>query len=120
MLLSLLLPHTSEGLGRARIDAVYPAAGDTLEAGARLFDFTVGLDAASEFDCPPVTSYRMILREAARVRRLDAEPGQMLAAGAVLGLLVSGDGAGQDVGEGEEPQRGARVSVAAILRSLDW
>lgn len=116
MLLSLLLPNTNEGLGRARIDAIYPAVGDALEPGARLFDFTIGLDAASEFDCPPVTSYRMILREAARVHRVDAEPGQMLAAGEALGLLVSGADAALD----GEPQRGARVSVAAILRSLDW
>ena len=116
MLLKLELPVTNEALGTARIDAVYPAIGQELGPGARLFDFTVGLDAASAHDCPPVTSYRMVLRERAWVLRIDVAKGETAAAGAALALLGSGPGEPVD----GEAVRSVRTSLAAILSAPDW
>lgn len=116
MTIRLVLPVTNEELGTARIDEVHIAAGQSLAPGARLFDFTVGLDAAAAQDCPPVTHYRMTLREKAWVGRVDAMAGQDVGVGDVLALLAA------DPGDPLDPEgaRNARVSVAAIIRAPDW
>ena len=116
MLLKLVLPVANEALPTARIDAVHISSAQQLMPGARLIDFTVGVDAGTIHDCPPITHYRMTLRERASVVRIDAAEGESLAAGATLALLATepGDDAATD------PVRSARVSVAAIMRAPDW
>lgn len=116
MLLRLVLPVTHEAMAAARIDAVHPAIDQELRPGARLFDFTVGLDAAAAHDCPPVTHYRMTSRETAWLRRIEVAEGETAAVGAPLALLSSSPDEPID----GEPGRGARVSVAAILQAPDW
>lgn len=116
MTIRLVLPATNEALGSARIDEVYIEAGQALALGSRLVDFTVGLDAAASQDCPPITHYRMTLREKAWVGRVDVEPGQDVAVGDVLALLSVNPGDPLD----PDAVRTARVSMAAIIRTPDW
>lgn len=116
MTIRLVLPATNEALGSARIDQVHIAAGQSLAPGARLIDFTVGLDAAASQDCPPITHYRMTLRESAWVGRVDVAAGQDVAVGDLLALL----GAGPDDPLDTQAARTARVSMAAIIRTPDW
>lgn len=116
MTIRLVLPVTNEELGTARIDDVHIAAGVLLAPGARLFDFTVGLDAAAAQDLRLlVTHYRMTLREKAWVGRVDAMAGQDAGVGDVLALLAADQGDPLD----PEGARNARVSVAAIIRAPD-
>lgn len=120
MLLKLVLPPLGERDGVkaewVRIDTVDAAPGAVLGAGARLIEFTMGLDAATLHDCPPVTTYRMTLSETAWIREISIAPGSNVPSQEVLGLLSTTP----DEPIGGEPERAARVVIAAILRPMVW
>jgi hypothetical protein len=117
MLLELVLPNLPQaGEAGARIDVVHCAPGDALARNARLLEFTVGLDDAAAHDCPPVTTYRMILSEPAVVRTIEVTPGTAVPAGSRLALLAT---AVDDPADGE-PVRRARATIAAILVPPAW
>jgi hypothetical protein len=116
VLLKLVMPTIHSKMDSARIDVINVSVGDALERGARLLEFTMGLDAASAHDCPPLTSYRMTLSEAAWLRQLNVKQGADLVSGDVLALLTT---------EPEESfcgehDRLARVAIAAIVKPMAW
>ncbi len=116
MLLKLLLPVVDGAMGRAKIVAVHAKAGDALRPRARLFDFTMGLDTASAHDCPTITTYRLTVSEKAWLRRIDIAADDFVTPGDCVALLGSEDGEPID----GEPERAARVSIAAILQPMAW
>jgi hypothetical protein len=110
VLITLTLPRIHELMTTARIEAVYVATGQELGVGARLADITVDLSSLAAQDCPPISHYRLLLRERLWVRELAMAAGDDLTVGALLARF-SQDPHEPLVG----PAREARVSMAGIL-----
>jgi hypothetical protein len=82
VLLTLTLPRIHDLMTAATIEAVYARAGDALAIGAKLCDLTVDLSAVAAQDCPPISHFRLVLRERLWVRDVGAAPSSDLAVGA--------------------------------------
>jgi hypothetical protein len=116
LLLNLNVPRINDYMASARIETVHGCEGQLLAAGAKLFDMTVDLSLAAPHDCPPISHYRMVLRERAHLRRLYVRRGDEPAVGAALALFSTDpdepvDGA---------PGRMARTVIATIMFQSIW
>jgi hypothetical protein len=116
VLLKLVLPTLQSRTERVQVDAIQAAIGEAMRPGARLLEFTAGLDDAAAHDCPPVTTYRMTLSETAWLRELRIAEGVNVAVGEVLAVLSTTP----DEPLAGGPERSARVAIAAILRPNLW
>lgn len=116
VLLTLTLPRLNAHMTVAIVDRVHAQVGEALGLGGKLFDLTVDLSAAAPHDCPPVSHFRMTLRERAWLRRLDVAAGDEPEVGAGLALFST---------EPDEPldgpaARAARTTVAAVIAQNAW
>jgi hypothetical protein len=116
LLLGLVLPRINPHMTFAVIDEIHADVGARLTPGARLFDLTIDLSAVAPHDCPPISHYRLVLRDQAWLRRLDVAAGDTPALGASLALFST---------EPEElldaaPVRAVRLNVASIIRQSAW
>jgi hypothetical protein len=116
VLLKLVLPTLQSRTERVQVDAIQAAIGEAMRPGARLLEFTAGLDDAAAHDCPPVTTYRMTLSETAWLRELRIAEGVNVAVGEILAVLSTTP----DEPLAGGPERSARVAIAAILRPNLW
>ncbi|MBV1917748.1 MAG: hypothetical protein KUG65_06765 [Sphingomonadaceae bacterium] len=116
MLLKLVVPTIQNKLERVRIDGLGVVVGDKVSPGAKLLEFTSGLDQAAMHDCPPITSYRMTSSETAWVRQLVAREGEDAMSGDLLALLSTDP---DESLEGAE-SRLARNAIAAIFKPVAW
>ena len=116
VLLTLVLPRIGEHTSIVTVKTVHAAEGAFLRPNAKLFDLAVDLSAALAHDCPPVSRFRIALRDPAWVRRLAVSEGDTVAPGALLGLFSS------EANEPLEdaPARALRVSIAGILDQSGW
>ena len=90
--------------------------GERVTAGAPLLDLRVDLSAGIAQDCPPVTTCRIVLREAAWLGRALVAADDAIAPGGALALLSTEAGNPLD----GPPVREVRCTVAAILHHADW
>lgn len=116
MLLTLPLPRINEYMASATIKSIYAAIGESLSPGAKLLDLSVDLGAAAPHDCPPVSLYRIALRDRVWLRRLAVAPSDDVRVGAVMAHFST---------EPDEPLDGqsvrpVRISIAGILDPSDW
>jgi len=116
MLLSMALPTLNPHMTAATIMRVHVGTGTALAPGAKLMDVRLDLSDAFPQDCPPISYYRLVLRERAWLRHLAAPPGADVPPGFVLALFST---------EAEEPLAGAparavRLATAGILWQPDW
>ncbi len=111
MLCSLLLPRIMEPMTVALVETVYGEPDQQMKSGDRLLDLTIDLSGAFLQNCPPISHYRLVLRERAALRRLLVQPGDEIEPGACLALFTT------DPGESAEGAvaRPLRVATAAIL-----
>jgi pyruvate/2-oxoglutarate dehydrogenase complex dihydrolipoamide acyltransferase (E2) component len=117
MILSVVLPEIDPNMKSAVIDAVYPAEGAALIPGAKLFDIIVDLSLAVAHDCPPVSHYRMVVRDRAWLRKILVRAGDEIPVGAPLAILSTEP---EEMLDGTD-HRNARLSIAGILgRSDAW
>lgn len=115
MLLTLHLPALGP-LAVTTIRAVHMMEGAHFPRATKLLDFSVDLSGGMPHDCPPVSHYRIIVREVAWLRHLVVGKGDQASPGMLLALLST---------EQEEPldgppTRAARVTVAGILHHDGW
>lgn len=101
--------------GRASVARIHAAEGDRLAPGGLLLDLDVDLSGGIARDCPPVSTCRIVLREALWLRRLHVGVGAALAPGAPLADLADTPDAAY-----EPPMRAARIATAAIVHHPDW
>ena len=87
LLLALTLPRINEHMLSAVVAAVHPSAGAELAVGAKLVDLTVDLTAIAAQDCPPVSHFRMVVRERAWLRELAVARGDEIAVGTRVALF---------------------------------
>ena len=115
MWLRISLPIFAEDGAAARIRQIHLAEGARIAPGDALADIFVDLSGGVLRDCPPISICRIIIQEAAWLRRLTVAPGAAVAQSAVIALLSTDADSSW-----EEPVREARVTTAAILRHADW
>jgi hypothetical protein len=84
MILSFKLPLIVPQMVDAAVHVVLAEAGQQLRVGSPLLELTVDLSSIVAHDCPPVSHYRVVLREAAWLRRLLVTPGSIAAVGDML------------------------------------
>ena len=111
MLLTLTLPRIQEQMTYGLVRRIYAAEGQALAAGTKLFDIRVDLSATALHDCPPVSDYRLAVRERVWLRRLAVTEGDEAAVGATLAQLSTTADEPLDSG----PARAVRVAIAGII-----
>lgn len=116
MLLTLSLPRINEYMTTAVVEAIYATEGTALTPGAKLLDVSVDLSKSIPHDCPPISHFRLALRERVWLRRLAIAKGDEIEVGAVLGLFSTDADEPLD----GEPARALRVTVAGIVFRPDW
>ena len=115
MLLTLTLPRIHDLMTAATIEAVYARAGDALAIGAKLCDLTVDLSAVAAQDCPPISHFRLVLRERLWVRDVAAVPASEVVVGATLMRFTTTPDETLDGASARE----VRVSIAGILAQVE-
>ena len=111
VILTMSLPRINAHMTTAIISKMHASADSFLPAGAKLLDLTIDLSAVSQQDCPPISHYRIALREAAWLRRLDVGAGSEPAVGVSLALFSTESDEALDAA----PARGLRVTIAGIV-----
>jgi hypothetical protein len=115
VLITFTLPRIHAMMAAATIEAIYARPGDALAVGAKLCDLTVDLSAVAAQDCPPISHFRIVLRERLWVREVGVAPATEVAVGATLVRFTTAP---------DEPLAGpaareARVSIAGILAQTE-
>ena len=111
MIYAFRLPLINPHMSSARIECVYAEPGTALKNGAKLFDLGVDLSSAFAQECPPISFFRVVLREPAFLQRLSADRGQLCQIGQQVALFS--DQADECLDNA--PVRDIRFAVAGIL-----
>ncbi len=110
MLLGLTLPRIIPQMTEGKIHVTLAAEGERLQVGSPLLEVSVDLSRVVPHDCPPVSHYRMILREAAMLRRLLVADGDIIAIGTRIAMLSTAEDPLED-----EPGRDIRITIAGVV-----
>jgi hypothetical protein len=116
LLLNLVLPRINPHMATAKIDRVHASVGAAMPVGGKFLDLTIDLSAATPHDCPPVSHFRLVVRDKAWLRRLEVSPGDEPEVGAGLALFSTTpdeplDGA---------PARAVRIAIVGIIPQPVW
>jgi hypothetical protein len=116
LLLILALPRIGERPGSTFVETIHAVSGTCLNPGAKLVDLRVDLSAVVAHDCPPVSLYRIALRERVWLRRLDVAADAAINVGDRIALLTTSADEPLDA----TPVRSVRVTVVGIVRQDAW
>jgi hypothetical protein len=111
MIFELRLPDIVPQMTGATTECLYAEAGEALSTGSKLIDLRIDLSSAFAQECPPVSYYRIVLREKAYLRRIEPRPGDFIELDASVALFSNSPDEPLDV----TPGRPLRVTVAGIL-----
>jgi hypothetical protein len=109
--LPLISPHMVE----ARIECLHATPGTALKSGAKLFDLSVDLSNNFAQDCPPISFFRVILREPAILREFRPAVGDLCAVGDLIAIFSATPDEPLDA----SAARGIRFATAGIIRHAD-
>ena len=115
MVLTQTLPRINELMTSAVVDSIHAAAGSALTPGAALMDVSVDLSAVAAHDCPPISLYRIVLRDRVWLRRIAVARGDDVEVGALLACFSTEPDESLD----GEPSRSVRVTIAGILAQAE-
>ena len=110
MLCDLHLPKINPNMTSAIVECVYADAGTLLKAGDKLFDLSVDLSSGYSQYCPPISYFRVVVREKVWLQKLFVEPGDSCDVGEILALFSSEQAEPLDA----EPARPIRIANAGI------
>lgn len=115
MLLTLCLPRCNDLMTAALVEALHAVPGTALPTGSKLLDVRVDLSGVAPHDCPPISHYRIVLREAVWLRHLAVGVGELVPTDALVAQFST---------EPDEPLAGAptrpvRITIAGILPAVD-
>ncbi len=110
MLYNLPIPKLTEHPAVIRLEFRYPQPGAHLLVGAKLADVSVDLSNVFAQNCPPISFYRIVLREACFLRAWLAEPGQLCAPGTSIAIFSTA----ADEPVNAAVNRQARIMTAGI------
>ena len=117
LLLTLTLPRLNDLMTAAVIETVHAVPGTALATGATLMDVSVDLSGVAAHDCPPISYFRIALREPAWLRHLAVGVGEVVPLNAPLAQFST------EANEplAGKPARAVRVTIAGILSAVeDW
>jgi hypothetical protein len=110
MLYELRLTKINPNMNAAVVECIYAQEGSALKAGDKLFDLSVDLSSGFSQYCPPISYFRVVLREKAWLRKLFVIPGDSCDVGQLVAVLS----AEQSTPEEETSVRPLRVTTAGI------
>jgi hypothetical protein len=111
LLVELKLPLFNPEMKTALIESLYCEEGAELALGSKLIDVSVDLSSGFAQNCPPISYYRMVLRDRLWLRKLLVAPGETCEAGARIALLSTEPDEPLD----GVPARAARCMTAGIV-----
>jgi hypothetical protein len=95
----------------ALIECLHAAPGSALKTGDKLLDLSVDLNNSFAQDCPPISFYRIIVRENAVLREFRLARGQP----GKVGELIAVFSTVADEATDQPAQRGIRFATAGIM-----
>jgi hypothetical protein len=107
--LPLISPHMSEAL----IECLHAAPGSTLKTGDKLLDLSVDLSSSFAQDCPPISFFRIIMREMAVLREFRLARGERCQTGDLIAVFSTVADEARD----QPAQRGIRFATAGIIHN---
>lgn len=107
----LRLPHLHSAMSGATIECVYAACNTRLQSGSKIFDISIDLGSALAQECPPISYYRLVLRETLWLRRLDASPGLLWDPNMPLAIFTTHP----DESLADSITRPVRIATAGII-----
>ena len=110
MLLEYRLPAINANMTEASIERRYAEPGDALGIGTRLLDLRVDLSSSFSQDCPPISFYRIVVRERAYLRELRLADGAPCPVGELIAIFSTEP----DEPTGGVAARAIRVATAGI------
>lgn len=111
MIYEFRLPKINPYMTGARLECVFASVGEPLKTGAKLIDISVDLSDAFAQECPPVSFFRVVLREPAYLRAVYGARGEVLEVGELLALFSSAP----DEDLSQAPARAVRFATAGIV-----
>jgi hypothetical protein len=111
MIYPFKLPMINPHMSSARVECLYVQPNDALKTGSKLFDLGVDLSSAFAQECPPVSFFRIVLREPVFLRTLNVIRGQLCEVGELVALFSTEPSESLDVA----PAREIRFAVAGII-----
>jgi pyruvate/2-oxoglutarate dehydrogenase complex dihydrolipoamide acyltransferase (E2) component len=87
MIYEFELPKIIPQMSGATIECLHAGPGHVLKQGHKLLDLNVDLSSAFAQECPPISYFRVVLREAAWLRKISVEPGTFCRVGEVIALF---------------------------------
>ena len=112
MIYAFKLPTINPHMSCARIECLYARPRDSLKMGSKLFDLGIDLSSAFAQECPPISFFRVVLREPVFLRRLNVVRGQLCELGELVALFSTEPSESLDVA----PARDIRFAVAGIIQ----
>ena len=116
MLTAARLPPLGNDDFTMRIDAIHVTEGQVIVSGTPLVDIDVDASQGMTYDCPPISSYRIVAHERGWIGRIAITADAPVEVGALL--LLIGDG--PDLDFDRTPDRDARLSMASIIKQRGW
>jgi pyruvate/2-oxoglutarate dehydrogenase complex dihydrolipoamide acyltransferase (E2) component len=105
--LPLISPHMAEAL----IECFHAQPCSALKPGDKLLDLSVHLGANFAQDCPPISFYRVVIREKIILRQYRVAQGQTCKVGDVIAVFSTSPDESLD----DPPQREVRIATAGII-----
>jgi hypothetical protein len=115
MIYELRLPLIVAQMSGATIECVYAKPGDAVRMGTKLLDLSIDLSSAFAQECPPISFFRIVLREPAWLRTLTVEKGQFCKLEEVIAVFSTDP----DEDIGQPAARGVRTTIAGIMHHED-
>ena len=116
VLLNLTLPRIHERMTTAVVKTIYADINMALPLGAKLMDLSIDLSAVMPHDCPPISMYRIALRDRVWLREIVVVIGDDIAVGTTLARFSTEPDESLD----DDPVRAVRVTIAGIIDPASW
>jgi hypothetical protein len=110
MIYEFRLPRIVPQMGGATIECLHARPGDALKMGSKLVDLSIDLSSAFAQECPPISFFRVVLREAAWLRKFDVEPGRFSQLDEVIAVFSTDQN--EDISQSAPRQ--IRTTIAGI------
>jgi hypothetical protein len=111
----LRLAKINSNMNAAAIECIYATPGSALKVGDKLCDISVDLSSGFSQYCPPISYFRMVVREKVWLQKILVAPGDNCDVGQLLAVFSSEQA---DPGE-EGPVRPLRITTAGINHHSD-
>jgi hypothetical protein len=111
MIYEFRLPKIVNQMTGATVECLHAKPGDNLKMGSKLFDISIDLSSAFAQECPPVSFFRVVMREAAWLRKIELAPGSFSQLDEQMAIFSTSP----DEDIGESAARPVRTTVAGIV-----